>query len=128
MPPLPVGRDREDRDGEEDERECQLDVAQAHQDGVGPAPEEPSDKTDHETEGGAKENRPDTDQERVARAVDQSAEEITAEGIGAEWVAPDSAILPDRRFHTAAEVLRQGIVRCDERRKNGDQHDQSDPE
>ena len=44
----------------------------------------------------------DADQERDARAVDETAEIVAAELVGAEHVGPAAALVPDRRDQALA--------------------------
>ncbi len=70
---------------------------------------------------------PMPDRERDARAVDDAAEVVAAQRVGAERVFPRAGRSPDRFDQAIAEVLCVGIMRRDQRRKEGDHCDEQNP-
>ena len=107
--------DQQDR--EEHRRERHPDVDDARDDLVEPAAivagEQAEDRADEAGGGRGDEG----DGQRDAAAVDEAREHVAAEAVGAEQVAGLRAGEPGRRQRAEHQVLRQRIVRRDQRRE-----------
>jgi hypothetical protein len=106
-----------------DRRERELQVGEAHEQPVRPAADvagdEPHDRADHtrEQRGG------DADEQRDSGAVDQPAQHVTAELVGAEHVRGVAAGQPRRRLQPHEQVLGRRVVRRDDRGEHGSDGD-----
>ncbi len=110
------------RDGEQDERERELDVGQAHQEVVDPAAEVAGDEADDHAEQARDEHRGEPDHQRDARAEDDAGEDVAPEVIGAERMQAPLLVLPARLLEALADVLLERIERRHERREHRGQH------
>ena len=110
-------------DGEQDEGEGQLDVAETHGQRVDPAADEAGHEPGGQAQAGTDEHRRRADQQRVAAAVHQSTGDVPSEGVGAEQVLGIAAC-PDRRGEDVGQVLGGWIVRRHEWCENGHADDE----
>src|SRR3989304_6190064 len=114
------------RDRQQDERERQLDVGQAHEHVVHPPAEVAGDEPDGHPEGPRNGHRGAPDQERDAGAVDDPRQDVAAQVVGPQQVHPPRGVLPARRPEPMDEVLLQGIGGRDQRRDDGAHDDDED--
>ena len=106
-------------DGEQDEREGQLNVPETHGQGVDPAADKTGDEPRGQAQAGTDEHRHRADQQRVAAAVHQSTGDVPSEGVGAEQVLGIAA-RPDRWGEDVGQVLGSWIMRRHEWCQDGD--------
>ena len=111
---------RRQRDGQDQERDRQHGVGDAADDGVDPAAAVARQQPDRHAEPERDRDRDDAGQQRGARAEDHAREEIAARFVGAEPVLQRGR-LADRR-----PALLGRVVGRDQRREDGDQHEQHD--
>src|SRR3990172_3129194 len=114
------------RDRQQDERERQLDVGQAHEHVVHPPAEVAGDEPDGHPAGPRNGHRGAPDQERDAGAVDDPRQDVASQGVGPQQVHPPRGVLPARRPEPMDEVLLQGIEGRDQRRDDGAHDDDED--
>ena len=118
--------DRGEEDGHEDGRQGELQVDQRHDDAAGPAAEPPAQhaeqRPDERRDG---DDEPDGD-EGHAGAVDQAAEGVAPQVVGAQGVIPGAAV-EDGGLQAPHEVEGVGIVGC-QRRADDAENDESDEE
>ncbi len=98
----PKTNDRVDRQRQQDERERELDVGQAHQDQIQPAPEVPGQHPDRNADHRGQEDRHEADRQRDTRPKQHPVEDVPAELIGAEEV-----VGRQRRLEAGPEI---GVV------------------
>ena len=109
---------RHQADGEDQVGEAEQDIDDARDHAVDPAaeiaggkPGEDADRRRDADHGGA-------DEDRDARAVDDARQDVAAERVAAEQVAPFAALDPCRRLQAPEQVGLVGIVRRDQRRED----------
>src|SRR3972149_4833773 len=79
------------RHGEQDGGDGELDIGEAHQHAVDPAAEEPRGKADHDPDRARDRDGQETHGERHTRAMQEPAEHVAAQLVGAERTAPAAA-------------------------------------
>ena len=94
-------------------------VHRAHDRGIDAAADKTADDAEHAADQRGNHDRHDAHQQRYAPAIDQPAQHVAAEFVGAEQVAA-----PAERFQPPDNALLVRIERRDQRRKNRRQHDQ----
>ena len=81
---MPGAEHRHDRDAEQDGREREQRIVEAHDHRVDAAAEVAGRQAGRDADGGAEGDRDDADQERGATAEDDARQEVAAEVVGAE--------------------------------------------
>ena len=125
-----AAEDGHDRESEQDRREGELDVGDAHDRRRRPAAEDsPETSPSNEADRAGDQRRPTARRQRDPRAVDDAAVDVAPERFRAE---PDTVGRPEfdeaRRLQPLDEVDRGGIVRRDQRRGDGGEDDQGEDE
>ncbi len=112
---------RDDQDEQDEARERQHHVGEAHQRGIDLASDVAGDRADERAQRDAHRGRDEADRERDARAMDDAAHDVAAEQVGAERVRGAR-----RQVAPRGDVLRDRVVRRDERGEQRDQVEQRD--
>ena len=116
--------DRHEDECQQQAGEAQDQIHDAHDDDIDPAAEiageEAEDDAAHHRDG----DHHRADQQRIAGAIDEAREQVTANRVGAEDVAGVAAGLPDRGQEERGLVLLFGQMGGEERGEDGDQHQQ----
>ncbi len=104
----PTPNDRDDRDGQRDDGERQLDVDEPAHDLVDPAPVEARRHAERDSDQGGDRHRAAADEEREARGMERPRHEVAAEEVGAEEMPVVAR--PEPGLLGLAEVDEDGIV------------------
>ena len=118
-----------DQQGDQQRREGELDVGDAHHDSVDDAAEISTGQPERHADGRRQQHHAEADHERRARSVDQGRQQIPALPVCAEQVGGRALRRPGRRGEGIAEIDRVGFERrvrrqprC-ERRRQDDHHE-----
>ncbi len=113
--------DRDQRDAEQQQREREHDVGEAHQHRVDDPAHVAGDRPDRDADQRGEAGGDDSDQQRDARAEDQARQDVPAVGVGAEQ---EPAVAGSDRGALCGEPVGVGVqrvVRCEQRGE--DRHD-----
>jgi hypothetical protein len=99
---------RDHRDGQQHEREGQLDVDQLRDHAIEATAVVTAQQTDQGADGGAQRGGGDRDHQRDPRSPDQPAEDVAPEQIGAERVPGQRRRLPARRLEPGGQLGARG--------------------
>ncbi len=112
-----ISDDPEDDYRQQDEREGELDVPEAHENRIPPATREPGRQSSGKAEKRSEQDREKSDDKRVAGAIHQSAGDISSECVRAQGVVERPSLTPKGWSQAVGKVLRQRVVRSQERRR-----------
>ena len=117
--------------GEQDVGDGQEHVHDPHDEGVGPAAEEAGEEAERHTDERGQRHRGEADPERDAATVEDAAQDVAAEMIGAERMLAQPARLPHRRpqpleQHLLARVPGRQLRRQHRRTAHHQQHAQAE--
>ena len=113
-------QDRHQRDGQENGGDRHPDVHDAHQHGIDAPADVASDHRYRDTDQRRDDRAGHGDDHRHARAPQEAREDVTAQAVGAERVAPRPAG-PDGRLANRGQLLPVRVVGRDERARQGDE-------
>ncbi|MNE58714.1 hypothetical protein D3C80_1537620 [compost metagenome] len=114
--------DRGDENCHQNCRNGERDIADPHQEIIGKTAKITGHKPGSHADDQGKRHRGDTNDDRYARAVEDSGEHIAPLRIRAEQKGPFTTLLPHRRQFGLPHVERSAVIRilrCDQRRENG---------
>ena len=118
--------DRCDHDHEQDVRHREQQVVAPHDDPVEATTAIAGDQAEGHAEGGGDHHTADRDRQRHPRAVDQAAEDVATEAVGAEQERRRAVGRPERWCVGVAEALLQRVVWRDQRGEHREQDEREE--
>lgn len=121
-----AAEDGGDKDDEDEVGDGEEEVDDGHDDAIDFAPDVTGDEAGEHAESTGDEDAEEANGEGDAGAVDDAAEHILAEVVGAEGVFPTATFLPSGWLFGHAQILVEGVVGGDDRGKDGDEGDEDE--
>jgi hypothetical protein len=118
--------DREHRDGQHQDGECELHVTQAHQRVVGPAPVVAREQPQRDAQHTGDHDGRQADDQRHARAVEEPARDVAAQRVGAERMLDAAPGIPHGRREAIDQAVLDGIRGRQRGRQDRHQHRAAD--
>ena len=123
--------DGEEGDAEQEHGKGELDLAEPHEEIVGPAAAVAGPEPDGHPQDRRHHHGGEPDPQRDARAMEEPAQDIAAQGIGAEGMCPVPAVEPHGRGQPTEQVILHGVPGGQDGRQEGgpqrrDEHEQAE--